>query len=148
MSKEAVVSVTINIQKVDPTTGIRQINYTRNETNVNDVNAGNGPYTGTVIANTTGVFISVSVGGGSLGWAVFTNQDLANVVYIGLYDNSNGRFSPLIRLLPGMTNAILLPEKLDEWSGIAPGTTSVSTDQLMAKTRGGNAAVRCDIFPD
>lgn len=147
MANEAQLSVTVNVQKRDATTGISQINFTNNYTNLISVAGASGPYGGTVLATTAGTFVSLgSVG--VPGIAVFTNQDLTNKAYVGVYDNSTGRFIPFLRLDPGVTLAIVLPESFREWSGTVPGTGSLASDQLMIKSTGGSVNVLVQVFPE
>lgn len=147
MANEAQLSITLNVQKRDATTGIAQINHTRNDTNVFTVAGTSGPYAGTVLATTSGTFVSLGAIGVP-GLCTFVNQDLTNKAYVGVYDNSTGRFIPFLRLDPGKAFTIMLPEAFREWSGTVPGTGSLASDQLMIKSVGGSVSVLVQAFPE
>lgn len=147
MSKEANLSCALNVGKRDATTGRQLINYARSQGMTIDVAGSAGPYVGTVRGTTSGTFVSLAAVG-TPGAAWFHNQSSTYTAYVGTYDNSTGRFTPFLRLLPGMALPAYLPETLRDWSGTAPGTASLGSDQLMIKTSGGPADVLCEVFPE
>jgi hypothetical protein len=147
MANEITFNVSLSIVKVDATTGI-QIVY-ENDSGQNKVSmlGNSGPYIGTVSVPTTGMAVDLSgVEGGIPGACWLKNEDPANPVSVGTKDTMTGKFSPLLRLLPGMKYPVYLDPHIGvEESGAGSSTTG--TDVLFLKAFNGTCKVTLKVYP-
>jgi hypothetical protein len=145
MSNEITQQVGLTVRKVDATTGITTVYFNTSGQNQITLAGNSGPYVGTLSVPTTGIAVDLS-GVGVPGAAWFMNQDPVNPVSIGTRDTLTGKFSPLLRLLPGMRLVLYLDPHLGiEESGA--GSVSIGTDQLFLKAFNGTCKVDVNIFP-
>lgn len=147
MANEITMNVSMSVVKVDPTTNIQMVYATFQGQNKVTLTGNSGPYVGTLAVPTTGIAVSLAgVEGGIPGAAWLYNQDPTNPVSVGTRDILTGKFSPLLRLLPGMKYPIYLDPHLGiEESGA--GSVSAGTDQLFLKAFNGTCKVDVEIYP-
>ena len=145
MANEITMSCSLSVVKIDATTNITTVYANYQGQNKITLTGSSGPYVGTVSVPTTGVAVDLSAVG-TPGVAWLYNQDPTNPVSVGTRDVGTGKFSPLLRLTPGMKQCVYLDPHLGiEESGA--GSSSAGTDQLFLKAFNGTCRVDLEIFP-
>ena len=74
------------------------------------------------------------------GWCWLMNLDIANSVYVGIYNNHFNVFMPMLELLPGKPQQIFLSSLLGK--DLRPGTGTVPADSYID-----SLALKADVAP-